>query len=72
MNNAALNDRFRKHTIDRIGETVRLSTLAIKMSRTPRVCKIVRTESQKIAPSLLEIYIPSRSLCPLRSTPSAL
>ena len=38
----------------------------------PRFWRSVRTLSQKFAPSFLDIYIPSSSLCPSRSIPSTL
>lgn len=43
---------------------VRLSVQAIIMSFTPRDCMSLKQESQKLAPSLLEIYIPNKSLYP--------
>ena len=43
---------------------VRLSVQLIKISFTPRLFKSVRTDNQKLAPSLSEMYIAISSFLP--------
>lgn len=69
MNDAQLYLCLRINAVYRFRKPVSPSTQAIRMSSTPRFCRSLNTDSQKLAPSLSDKYRPRTSFCLPDSAP---
>src|SRR5208337_2585865 len=71
MDDAGLNRRFGKTATMASGKPLSPSTMAMRMSSTPRVFNSFMTRSQNLAPSFCSSHRPRISLVPSARTPSA-